>query len=237
MRAMEQVPARAAGSGGSATAAPTIPLSWIGLAGVTLGALLLIAFGSSLAGISNPWWYLSRSSAMVGYVLLWASMALGVSITNKLARFWPGGPTAFDLHQYLSWLGLGFMVVHVLTLLGDVYIGNTIAEWLIPFASSKYEQLWVGIGQVAFYVLIPVTLSFYARKRLGTRGWRTLHGLSYAVFGLGLAHGLFSGTDSATIWAQALYWFTGVSLLALTAYRLGVTRRNGRKQVAVSTQR
>jgi predicted ferric reductase len=232
MKVMDQIAVKSPAGEGTVGAAPALPLFWVALGGASLGALLLIALSASIAGINNPWWYLSRSSAFVGYVLLWASMALGISITNKLARVWPGGPAAFDLHQYFSWLGLGFTVVHVVTLLGDEYIGNTGAQWLIPFASANYEPLWVGIGQVAFYLLVPVTLSFYARKRLGTRTWRTIHGISYAVFVLGLFHAVFSGTDSPTIWAGTLYWGTGVSVFALTVYRLIVTGMKGRKNAA-----
>src|SRR5689334_13109969 len=51
------------------------------------------------------YWYLSRSSAVVAYLLLWCSMATGLAISNRLARIWPGGPTAFDLHQHTSLLG------------------------------------------------------------------------------------------------------------------------------------
>jgi predicted ferric reductase len=205
------------------------------ITGMVIGAgvfLLLASLGTQLLGVTNVYWYLSRSSAMVGFVLLWASMALGISITNKLARFWPGAPTAFDLHQYVSLLGLGFAVVHVLSLLGDTYIGYDLGALLLPFGSVAYAQFWVGLGQVAFYLLIPVTLSFYARKRLGRGGWRTIHGLSYALFGLTLLHGLFSGSDSAALWTQVLYWFTGVSLLALTAYRLLLTSMQAQGRAA-----
>src|SRR5690242_11361448 len=237
MKAIEQVMLKSSIGADAEGATTAIPLFWVLLGSASLGALMAIALSSSIAGIDNPWWYLSRSSAMVGYVLLWASMALGISITNKLARIWPGGPAAFDLHQYFSWLGIVFMIVHVVTLLGETYIGNTLAQSLIPFASANYEPLWVGIGQVAFYLLIPVMISFYARKSLSTRAWRTIHGISYAVFGLGLFHGVFSGTDSPTIWAGALYWFTGVSVLALTLYRLLMTGMKGRKKAATSPVR
>ena len=42
---------------------------------------------SSLFG-SDPkaFWYLSRGSAFVAMTLLWISMALGLTITNKMAR-------------------------------------------------------------------------------------------------------------------------------------------------------
>ena len=39
-----------------------------------------------------------------------------------------------------------------------------------------------------------------------------------------LLHGLFSGSDSAALWTTALYWFTGVSLAGLTAYRVALAR-------------
>ena len=68
-------------------------------------------------------------------------------------------------------------------------------------------------------------------------GWRTLHGLSYALYALSLAHGLFSGTDSGTVWSAALYWFTAVSLLGLTAYRVWVTKLQASKKTAKSVSR
>ena len=216
MKTSQPLPTRSPLAAPLTKAAMPLALAIIGVGGV----LLLGTLASPLFGIANGYWYLSRSSAMVAYVLLWASMALGVSITNKLARLWPGAPTAFDLHQYLSLLGMGFALVHVFTLLGDTYIGYNLVQILVPFASAAYRPVWVGLGQVALYLLIPVTLSFYARKRLGTRGWRTVHGLSYAFFGMALLHGLFSGTDTGTFWTTALYGFTGVSLLCLTGYRV-----------------
>lgn len=232
MNAVERMPARAmVGEHFDDGQELRLKLPWVFLAGLTLGAMLLIAFGSAAVGVSSPFWYLSRSSAVVGFVLLWASMALGVMITNKMARVWPGGPTAFELHHYFSWLGLGFTTVHVLTLLGDEFIDNTVLNWLLPFASTGYEQVWVGLGQVAFYMMIPVLLSFYARKRLGTRAWRTVHGLSHAVFFMGLFHGLFSGTDSGSAWAMGMYVFTGASLVGLTVYR--VVTSVGKKRAAV----
>jgi predicted ferric reductase len=197
-------------------------------------ALLIASIGPILFGASTAYWYLSRASAMVAFVLLWTSMALGVSITNKLSRIWPGALTSFELHQYTSLLGWAFAIFHVLILLGDNYIGYNPVQLLVPFASTGYEQIWVGVGQIAFYLLIPVTLSFYLRKRIGTRGWRTLHGLSYAFFGLSLVHGLFSGTDSGSVWTTALYWFTALSLAGLTAYRILVSRQQSQKKVAAS---
>ena len=54
----------------------------------------------SLAGNApKAYWYLSRATAFVSLSLLWLSMALGLGITNKMARLWPGAPAAFALHE------------------------------------------------------------------------------------------------------------------------------------------
>jgi predicted ferric reductase len=179
----------------------------------------LTALSAALLGAHSAW-YLSRASAFVAYVLLWWSMVLGLSITNRLARAWPGGPAAADLHQHASLLGLGFGMLHALVLLADQYIGYTLPQILIPFASASYQPLWVGLGQIGLYLMMLVTFSFYVRRWIGARAWRAIHYLSFAVFGLALLHGLFSGTDSSLPWAIWMYAGTGVSVLAMTVYRI-----------------
>ncbi len=187
---------------------------------VTLPALLPGLTGSLLAQEPKAYWYLSRASAFVAYGLLWFAMLFGVLITNKMARLWPGGPAAFDLHQHASLLGLAFALFHGLILLGDHYIHFTLARVLIPFASLDYRPLWVGLGQIGFYLLGLVSLSFYVRRQIGSGLWRLIHYLSFAVYALALAHGVLSGTDSAAPWAQNFYFVTGGSLLFFVAYRV-----------------
>lgn len=183
----------------------------------------LAALGSALLS-SHAAWYLSRASAFVAYVLLWWSMILGLSITNRLARAWPGGPAAAELHEHASLLGLGFVAVHALVLLADQYIGYTLPQILLPFVGS-YLPLWVGFGQVGLYLMILVTASFYVRRWIGARTWRTLHYLSFVVFVLALLHGLFTGSDSSTAWAFWMYIGTGASVVAMTIYRIFAQRQ------------
>ncbi len=206
-----------------------------------LGLLLAVVLGSLVAVFVLPewlpglrtslfepspkaYWYLSRASAIVAYVLLWISMALGIAITNRLARLWPGGPTATDVHQHASLLGLAVAMFHGLILVGDQYTHFGLWRVLVPFATAGYRPLWVGLGQVALYALAFVDLSFYVRRGLGRRSWRLIHFLSYAVFALGLIHGVMSGTDAGSVWAQWMYWGSGGSLLFLTIYRVIAAR-------------
>ena len=168
----------------------------------------------------KAYWYLSRASAFVAFGLLWLSMLLGLTMTNKLARAWPGGPVAFDLHQHASLLGLAVALFHALILLGDKYSGYTVGQLLAPFGSASYRPLWVGLGQIGFYAMAIVGFSFYARARIGRRSWRLIHFLSFAMYALALLHGLQSGTDSAAPWAMTLYWVSAASVLFLTIYRV-----------------
>jgi predicted ferric reductase len=169
-------------------------------------------------------WYLSRGSAVAAYWILWLAMCMGVIITNKMAQLWPGIPPAYEIHQYTSLLGMGFALFHALILTGDKYINYTLLQVFVPFASQDYRPVWVGIGQIAFYVWALVNISFYVRKRIGKKAWRLIHFASYASFLAVMVHGLFSGTDTSAAWIQYLYWLSGASLLLLTVYRIMIVR-------------
>lgn len=210
---------------GPALGAGTVALLALSAAG---GALLAVILPGLLPGLAasllgpepTAYWYLSRSTAFVAYGLLWLAMALGLMLTNRLARLWPGGPLAFDLHEHASILGLAFGLFHALILLGDRYASYSLAQILVPFASGGSLAGWVGLGQVGLYLMGVVGLSFYVRPLLGRAAWRLIHFLSFATFALALLHGAMSGTDTGTPWAQALYWLSGGSLLFLTVYRV-----------------
>ena len=176
--------------------------------GTLTAAVLLPAW---LPGLSNSllgtapkaFWFLSRGSAFVAYGLLWLSMAFGLIITNKMARIWPGGPTAFDLHQFTSLLGLAFALFHAMILMGDRFIDYTFFQVVTPFASVTSRST-----------------SRISSRRIGTRSWRLIHFISFAAFLLAMFHGITSGTDASTLWSQIIYWMTGASLLFLFIYRI-----------------
>ena len=168
----------------------------------------------------KAYWYLSRSTAFVALSLLWVSMALGLGITNKMARLWPGAPAAFAIHEYVNLLGLAFAIFHAIVIMGDKYIDFTLMQLLTPFSTMNYKPFWVGLGQMGFYIWGIVALSFYIRPIIGQKSWRALHYLSFGMYFLALFHGLYSGTDTGLNWAQQYYWFSGASLLFLFFVRI-----------------
>lgn len=191
-----------------------------------LGAVVILPIwmpnmAGSLSGESpKVYWYLSRATAFVSLSILWISMALGLGITNKMARLWPGAPAAFAIHEYVSLLGLAFALFHALILLGDHYINFTVAQIFTPFSTVDYRPFWVGVGQLGFYIWLIVALSFYIRSFIGQKTWRVIHYLSFAMYMMGLLHGIFSGTDTGADWAQTYYWVSGGSLLFMLMHRI-----------------
>ncbi|HLF05397.1 MAG TPA: hypothetical protein VI855_09305 [Dehalococcoidia bacterium] len=202
------------------------------ITGIILGivlALMLIpvilpGLRDSLLGSSpKAYWYLARASGLVAYALLWASVAMGLLISGRVSRVWPGGPTAIDLHNFLSIFGLLMVLFHVAILLGDQYMAYSVFSLLIPFASVDYRPLEVGLGQLGMYLGWMITLSFYVRKKIGPRVWRRLHYGSFAVYLLITVHGVLAGTDTLAVPVMVLYAVTSAVTFFLVIYRILAT--------------
>lgn len=191
-----------------------------------LGALVVLPgwlsdlTGSLVGTDPKAYWYLSRGAAFVALGLLWVSMMLGLLITNKISRTWPGAPAAFAIHEHVSLLGMAFAIFHALILLGDRYINYQLAQILMPFGSVNYHPIWVGLGQIALYVWAVISASFYVRQRIGPKAWKVIHYASFFTFMIAVMHGLASGSDTSLPWAHTIYWTFGCTFLFLTIYRL-----------------
>lgn len=194
--------------------------------GATAALVLVPDWAPALAGSlgnggKEAIWYLVRSSGLAAFGLLWLSVTLGLWISNRYARLWPGGPAAFALHEHASVLGLGLSLLHALLLLGDRRLGGTsLFAVLVPFASPS-ERVGSGLGQLALLLSALVTGSFYLRRKIGQRAWRALHFASFALFALAVAHGLAVGTDARS-WTGRLPYavaLVSVSWLSLARFR------------------
>jgi predicted ferric reductase len=231
---------------------PPVPLAtvlWLfgaALVGAAGAAVLLPAWAPALAvslggGEPKAAWFLSRASGMVAYLLTWASMVLGLLLGTRLAKAWPGPQAAFALHQHTSLLGLAFALFHALVLLGDGFLKPSLLALAVPFAVPHAAQVWIGVGQVSLLMALPVASSFWARARLGHRGWKLIHFASFAVFALALVHGAAAGSDAGRGWVQGLYFVTGGSVLFLSLARvlgaLLAAKPGGRAPVAPPIRR
>jgi sulfoxide reductase heme-binding subunit YedZ len=125
------------------------------------------------------------------------------------------------LHRYLSTVLLVFVAIHVVTLWLDPFAKFSLADMLIPFAST-YKTLWMALGICAAELTVALALSVYVRRWVGYTAWRLIHYGTYSLFPLGLLHGLGTGTDSHRWWGIAIYAISALVVAAMVFWRAGL---------------
>ncbi len=157
-----------------------------------------------MTGWNQITWDTARAGGFVAYLLLTATVALGLVLSaRRQSSRWPRAVTN-EVHDTVSLLALVFVGVHVLAVAVDPFTRFGIGEVLVPLV-SHYRPLWMGLGIVALYLLLAVWASTKLRRRLRYSLWRRLHMLAFAVYAAATIHGLGTGSDTRTVWGAALY--------------------------------
>ncbi|MGD8683501.1 MAG: ferric reductase-like transmembrane domain-containing protein [Chloroflexota bacterium] len=206
-------------------------LRWVrwGLFAVLI-ALIIGATGGQALDRAAGWlhdeyqrlpWYVTRITALLSYLALSASTIYGLLLSTRLLDRLTHRPISFTLHQDLAGIGLALALVHAAVLMIDRAVPYTPLEVIVPFA-GPYRPLWVGVGQLALASCLLVTISFYVRRRIGTRAWRRIHYLSFVAFAGATAHGLMAGSDTGAAWVYAGYLTAAVVVAFLTTYRIAM---------------
>jgi len=152
--------------------------------------------------------------------LLLASVAvsLGLLMGGKLMR--GRGPDLRVAHETISIATIVAIAVHGVALLGDHFMNPSLADITVPFVSG-YKTVWTTVGIVAGWSTIFLGLSFYARRRIGARRWRSMHRFTVLAWWLGVIHSLGEGTDAGEIWFLAMTAIAVLPALVLFVARLG----------------
>jgi methionine sulfoxide reductase heme-binding subunit len=162
---------------------------------VHLTGLLATAAGPHL------FWIASRAAGSAALILSSVSVCVGLLMGGRvLKRRWP------DLrvtHEALSLATLAALAIHGLTLLGDGFLHPSLADVSIPFVSG-YKTIWTTTGIVAFWAMLALGLSYYARARIGVQRWRMLHRFTALAWIFGIVHSLGEGTDAGQAWFLAM---------------------------------
>jgi sulfoxide reductase heme-binding subunit YedZ len=179
------------------------------------------------------WWLASRASGLVALALITLSVTIGLSMAGKVASK-PGLKRTLNaVHEHAALAGLIAIAVHGITLLGDRWLAPGPIGIAVPFVMD-YEPLYTGLGITAGYLAAALGLSFYARKRIGTRRWRQLHKLTIVVYVLSVVHTLGAGTDASTPWLRALLVVTGAPVLFLFVMRVLPREKPARQPAPVT---
>jgi sulfoxide reductase heme-binding subunit YedZ len=146
---------------------------------------------------SNPLWYLTRSTAVIAFILLTIGSVLGVAATQRAlaSQSWPRFATQ-AVHRNVNLLALVFIAIHVITTLADGYVDVGVAAVLVPFVSG-YRAVPVALGTLALDLLLAVIVTSLVRLRMQERAWRLIHLAAYIAWPLALTHFILTGTDGA----------------------------------------
>ena len=168
-------------------------------------------------------WYLGRGTGVMALLLLSAAVVAGV--LTRSGQPIAGVPrfAVAVVHRNAGLIATVLLLVHVTTLLFDPYAQLTVADLVVPFRGA-YRPLWLGLGTVAFDLLLAIVVTSLLRTRIGLRGWRAVHWFAYAAWPVALLHALGNGTDAGLWWLRVLAAACFATVATAVAWR--VTARN-----------
>ena len=149
------------------------------------------------------WWYVTRSSAIIAWVLMTVSVLWGVLLATRVLRHIDNPGWLHDLHRYLSGLSILMVGLHVVSLMLDGWLKFRITEVLVPF-NTDYKPTATAIGIVGLYVFVAVQATSMVMHRLPRRFWRFIHLTSYSLLGVVAFHAGMIGTDVGKTWYTLL---------------------------------
>ena len=168
---------------------------------------------------STALWYLTRATGLVSLILLSATVVLGtIASVGWTTDRWPRFLSQ-SVHRNLSLFCIALIGVHIVTTVGDGYVPIGLADAVIPFR-SPYRPIWVGLGAVAFDMLVAVAITSALRRHIGVAAWRGVHWLAYACWPIAVVHGLGSGSDARLPGAMIVFVLCTASVAAAVAWRL-----------------
>lgn len=166
----------------------------------------------------SAYWYLTRSTGWVSLLLLTVTVVLGVVEVSRWST--PGWPrfVVHGLHRYVSLLVLVFLALHILTAALDSFAPISLLDAVVPFVGN-YRPIWLGLGAVAFDLLLAVVITSLIRQRVGYRAWRVVHWLAYVCWPIALIHSLGTGSDVKSAWSLMLAALCVLAVIAAVGVR------------------
>ena len=181
----------------------------------------------------NTLWYVTRGSGITSLVLLTVVVLLGVIASMDVAA--PGLPRFVSgaLHRNISLLALAFLGLHIATTVIDGYAPIGWVEGVVPFVSG-YHTLALGLGTVAFDLILALIITSLLRSKIAPTTWRYVHLSAYACWPISLLHGMLIGTDRNEGWMLLVdATCAGLILVAVVARAVRSRSRVDGRLVAV----
>jgi len=169
--------------------------------------------------VTDALWYLARGAGLISLVLLTIVVALGIGARSGRTAFGLPRFAVNLLHRNAALFAVVLLAIHVLTLLADPYAQLRVVDLVLPFAGT-YRPFWLGLGTLAFDLVLALVATSLLRRRMGAPAWRAVHWLAYACWPTALLHGWETGTDGGTWWLRGVSVLCALVVAAAVCWRL-----------------
>ena len=181
----------------------------------------MIAVTSKLA------WYVARSSGIVAWATVTASILWGLTLSSRLVRKRGVPAWLLDLHRYLGTLSLVFVVIHLGGLWADNFVYFGWSEMFVPM-KSPWKTGDVAWGIVAFYFLVAIQVSSWLMRRIERKIWHAIHLTSIGLWLTATLHMFLAGQDRHNTLLQWFVLGSTILVVQLTVFRI-ITVRSAEK--------
>ena len=149
-----------------------------------------------MIALTSPYlWYTTRATGFVALILLTLVVALGTFVATRVGGTLVGRFELNELHRSVSIIAVVFLAIHITSTVIDSYVPTGWISIFLPMTSS-YKRLAVGLGSVAFDLVLAVWISSLLKLRIRNSTWRFIHWFSWLAFVTAVVHTLMTGTDS-----------------------------------------
>jgi hypothetical protein len=177
-----------------------------------------------IGAASKLTWYATRSSGMVAWAVVTASILWGLALSTRIIRRRGAPAWILDLHKFLGTLSLIFVGIHILALWADNFVYFGPRELFVPMASD-WRPGATAWGIVATYFLVAIQVTSWAMRRIPRRVWHAVHMSSFALFITATIHGFTAGADNKSIIVQWAALTGGLLVFFLVVFRVLAPRR------------
>jgi sulfoxide reductase heme-binding subunit YedZ len=166
-------------------------------------------------------WILARVTGLSASAALAISLLTGLALRSAVLDWLASNRAVRATHEFTAilWIPLGLLHPLFLVLDGSVRQSLGLVDLVVPFG-VPYGTFAIGLGTLAFDIVVLVAVTGWLRRRISPFAWRWLHRLAYLACALLFLHALLAGTDFSAPQVSAIAWSVTAILAVLSVARL-----------------
>jgi predicted ferric reductase len=164
-------------------------------------------------------WFIARITGLTAFAVLSLSVLSGEALRTAVLDFLAKNRAIRKLHDFTTPLWLPLVLAHIIALLLDKTARIQPINVVVPFLTD-YGELPIGLGTIAFDIVMVVTITSWLRSRMNNTLWTWIHRTSYIGFVALFFHAALSGTDFDAPLVSAIAWSTAAGLTILGFARI-----------------